>query len=225
VTSDQIRLVTISAQYGAGGSVVGPALAHRLGVPFLQRATTSAGGIQEREQGVERLSPEEEEMTPIHRLLASLIQAAPVGPTQSPPPSHLDDSLRHSGEHGIHHLAQSGAGVVLGRGAAVVLGKGRGFHVRLYGPRDRRIVQGAVVEGISQEQARRHMDAADRARDAYVRRLYRCDPADPHHYHLMIDSTALPLDTVVDVIVRALAASPAPVPPPRDTVTAAGQEA
>ena len=225
MTSDQIRLVTISAQYGAGGSVVGPALAHRLGVPFLQRATTSAGGIPGRGRSVERLSPEEADMTPIHRLLASLIQAAPVGPTQTPPPSHLDDSLRRSGEEGIHHLAQAEAGVVLGRGAAVVLGKGRGFHVRLYGPRDRWIVQGAVVEGITQEEARRHMDAADRARDAYVRRLYRCDPADPHHYHLMIDSTALPLDTVVEVIVQALAASPTPVPPPRDTVTAGGQEA
>src|ERR1700728_1775918 len=106
------RLVTVSASYGAGGSVVGPALAHRLGVPFLQRATTSAGGIQGREQGVERLSPEEEEMTPIHRLLASLIQAAPLGPTQSPPPSHLDDSLRRTGEEGIHRLAQTDAGVV-----------------------------------------------------------------------------------------------------------------
>jgi hypothetical protein len=225
VTSDQIRLVTISAQYGAGGSVVGPALADRLGVPFLQRATTSAGGLQGREQGVERLSPEEEEITPIHRLLASFIQAAPVGPTQSPPPSHLDDSLRRSGEEGIRHLAKAGSGVVLGRGAAVVLGKGHGFHVRLYGPRELRIAQGAAVEGITQEQARRHMDAADRARDAYVRRLYRCDPANPHHYHLMIDSTALPLDTVVEVIVRALAPAAAPVPAPRDTVTASGQEA
>ena len=36
------RLVTVSASYGAGGAVVAPALADRLGVPFLQRATTSA---------------------------------------------------------------------------------------------------------------------------------------------------------------------------------------
>ena len=44
MTSDQVRLVTVSASYGAGGSVVAPALAERLGVPFLQRATNSAGG-------------------------------------------------------------------------------------------------------------------------------------------------------------------------------------
>ena len=44
---------------------------------------------------------------------------------------------------------------------------------------------------------------ADKARTAYVRRLYRCDPADPSLYHLVIDSTAMPLDTVVELILTA----------------------
>ena len=30
-----VRLITVSASYGAGGSVVAPALAGRLGLPFL----------------------------------------------------------------------------------------------------------------------------------------------------------------------------------------------
>jgi hypothetical protein len=98
--------------------------------------------------------------------------------------------------------------VILGRGAAIVLGKGRGFHVRLDGPPQARVVQGAAIEGISVDQARRHLEAADRARDTYVRRLYRTDPADPRHYHLVIDSTALPLDAVTELILRALSASP-----------------
>ena len=33
-----MHVVTISATYGAGGSVVGPAVAERLGVPFVDRA-------------------------------------------------------------------------------------------------------------------------------------------------------------------------------------------
>jgi cytidylate kinase len=82
--------------------------------------------------------------------------------------------------------------------------------VRLDGPPDRRVAQGAEIEAIDPGEARRHLDAADRARAAYVRRLYRADPADPRHYHLIIDSTAIPLDAVVDMILRALAAFPAP---------------
>lgn len=105
--------------------------------------------------------------------------------------------------------------MILGRAAAVVLGKDRGFHVRLDGPPDRRIAQGAAIEGISPEQARQHLDAADKARTAYVRRLYRADPADPSHYHLVIDSTAIPLQTVIDMIVTAASAQNASPPPAR----------
>jgi cytidylate kinase len=202
---DRVRLVTVSASYGAGGSVVAPALADRLGVPFLQRATTSTDGIGPSE----RLTPDEAHLTPTHWLLACLASAMPTGPTQSPPPSSVqDEDLRRYCEEGIRRLADADAGVILGRGAAVVLGKDRGFHVRLDGPPGLRVVQGAAIEGVSEDQARRHLDAADRNREAYVRRLYRSDPADPRHYHLIIDSTALPLDTVTEIILRALSCSP-----------------
>ena len=129
----------------------------------------------------------------------------PAGPTQSPPSTHhQDEHLRGHGETGIHRLlADGGGGVILGRGAAVVLGKDHGFHVRLDGPAERRVVQGAAIEGISDEQARERLGAADKARTAYVRRLYRTDPADPSLYHLVIDSTAMPLDTVVELILVA----------------------
>ena len=181
----------------------------------MQRATTSTGGMGAPGPCFERLTPDEADLTPAHRLLAALTQAMPAGPTQSPPPSrHQDQSLRSVCEEDIRRLADAGAGVILGRGAAVVLGKDRGFHVRLDGPPGPRAVQGAAIEGISEDQSRRHRDAADRSRTAYVRRLYRADPADPRYYHLVIDSTALPLDTVVEVILQALSSFPALRPAP-----------
>jgi cytidylate kinase len=199
-----VRLITVSAAYGAGGSVVAPALARRLGLPFLQRVTTSEGHVAEPGPCDEQLSEEEVKTTPVHRLLASFTEAMPAGPTQSPPSTHHQDQhLRGHGEAGIQRLLAVGGGVILGRAAAVVLGKDRGFHVRLDGPPDRRIAQGAAVEGITEEQARARIRAADKARTAYVRRLYRCDPADPSLYHLVIDSTAIPLDTVVELIITA----------------------
>jgi cytidylate kinase len=199
-----VRLITVSAAYGAGGSVVAPALAERLGLPFLQRVTTSEGHPAEPGPCDEQLTEEEVKATPVHRLLASFTEAMPAGPTQSPPSTHHQDRhLRGHGETGIQRLLATGGGVILGRAAAVVLGKDRGFHVRLDGPPDRRVAQGAVVEGISEEQARARLRAADKARTAYVRRLYRCDPTDPSLYHLVIDSTAMPLDTVIELILVA----------------------
>jgi len=199
-----VRLITVSASYGAGGSIVAPALAGRLGLPFLQRVTTSEGHLAEPGPCDEQLSADEVKATPVHRLLAHLTQAMPAGPTQSPPSTHhQDEHLRGYGEAGIRNLLAAGGGVILGRAAAVALGRNRGFHVRLDGPAERRIAQGAAVEGISEDQARERLRAADKARTAYVRRLYRCDPADASLYHLVIDSTAVPLDTVIELIITA----------------------
>ena len=199
-----VRLITVSASYGAGGSVVAPALAERLGMPFLQRVTTSEGHVAEPGPCDEQLSMEEVKATPVHRLLAHFTQAMPAGPTQSPPSTHhQDEHLRGYGEAGIHRFLAAGGGVILGRAAAVVLGKDRGYHVRLDGPPARRVAQGAAIEGISEEQARERLRAADKARTAYVRRLYRADPTDASLYHLVIDSTAIPLDTVTELILAA----------------------
>src|SRR6201997_226825 len=166
-----VRLITVSAAYGSGGSVVAPALADRFGLPFLQRVTTSEGHVAQPGPCDEQLTEEEVKATPVHRLLAHFTQAMPAGPTQSPPSTHhQDEHLRGHGEAGIHRLlAAVGRRVILGRAAAGVLGKDRGFHVRLDGPAERRVAQGAVIEGISQDQARERLRAADKARTAYVR--------------------------------------------------------
>ncbi len=206
----EYRLVTISAAYGAGGSVVAPSLARRLGVPFLQRMTTTTDDDAAGPGPCgEQLTPEEASSTPVHRLLASFTHGIPLGPTQSAPPAHvLEADLRGGAEAGIRRLAANGEGVVLGRGAAVVLGKDLGFHVRLDGPPDRRAAQGAVIESIGPDEATARMHRADKARTAYVRRLYRVNPADAALYHLMIDSTAIPLEAVTEIILQAIAARP-----------------
>jgi cytidylate kinase len=198
------RLITVSATYGSGGSVVAPTLARRLGVPCLQRLTTVGGLLTGVEESGERLSAGEAKTTPVHHLLASLSHALPAGPTQSPPPprAHHQD-LRRGAEADIHRLAAAGAGVILGRAAAVVLGKDRGYHVRLDGPPERRVAQGAEIEGIGPDEARVHMCTTDKARTAYVRRLYGVDPADPSLYHLVIDSTAIPVEAVVELLLAA----------------------
>jgi len=86
-----VRLITVSASYGAGGSVVAPALADRLGLPFLQRVITSEGHVAEPGPCDEQLTAEEAKATPVYRLLAHFTQAMPAGPTQSPPSTHHQD--------------------------------------------------------------------------------------------------------------------------------------
>jgi hypothetical protein len=178
-------------------------LAERLGVPFLQRVTSATGDVPAAPHRRERLSAHEARHTPVHRFVAALTHTMPCGPTQSPPPTHRqDEDLRCRGEAEISDFIASGGGVLLGHAAAVVLGKARGYHVRLEGSPERRLVQGAAIEAIDLDEARAHMRAADTARTGYVRRLYRVDPAKASLYHLVIDSTVLALDDVVEMIAK-----------------------
>jgi len=200
-----MTLVTISAAYGAGGSRVGPAVAERLDLPFVDRAIPT--GVAERLALPLREAVARDESVGhwLTRALLSFGQVGPVLAGASPPPAELvtDDAFRAATEQVLHELAVQGA-VVLGRAGALVLGDVPGaLHVRLTGPRDARIAQGAELEHLDLEAAARHLEESDRAREAYVRHFYRCDPKDAAHYHLVIDSTALALDACVALIADA----------------------
>jgi cytidylate kinase len=114
--------------------------------------------------------------------------------------------------------ASVSGGVALGRGGMVVLRDVPwALHVHLGGPREARLKQRMRLEGIDRETAERRLKVSDRTRIGYVRRAYGVNGEDPSLYHRMIGSTALDLDTCVDLIVtasRARARRPAPIPAP-----------
>lgn len=198
-------VLTVSATYGAGGSVVAPALAHRLGLPLVDRLVSpdlAHGAVT----SGEALSEAEEKATPGNRFFSYLARAAPFGATIVPPLVDVDDDevVRRRAEAPIADLRNGGGGVVLGRAAAVVLGDAPAtYHVRLDGPPDRRAEKAAIIEGIPLERARERLAETDRARAAYVRRLYHTDPSDRSLYHLVVDTTVMDLADVVDLVLVA----------------------
>ena len=58
------------------------------------------------------------------------------------------------------------------------------------------------MEGIDRETAATRLERTDRARLAYHQTLYCADPRKPELYHLVVDSTALPFETCVELIAR-----------------------
>lgn len=113
------------------------------------------------------------------------------------------EDYRRETEKLIREHAQGGA-VILGRAGAIILRDvPHALHVRLDGPVERRIERAMQAEGLTREDAERLRKSGDRAREAYVRHFYGCDARDPSHYHLVIDATAMPVATVVEVIVAA----------------------
>jgi cytidylate kinase len=144
----------------------------------------------------------EEARAGLGRLLDRLaVVTNPEMSTQQP----LDDDrrVRAEVEEFLAEAAVHG-GLIIGRGANFVLRDVPGvLCVLLVGPREARIRQAMRLHGLDQRAATYRVDVNDEARLGYVRRHYSRDPEEPTHYHLVIDSTAMDLDDVVDLIVRA----------------------
>ncbi|WP_369139737.1 AAA family ATPase [Modestobacter versicolor] len=198
-------VVTVSASFGSGGAEIAPAVAERLGLPFHDRVIPArvAGRL-----GVPVAEAEANDETitrGLWRLVSSLgTMPDPVGGVL--PTSTLPDerAYRVQTEKVLGEIAAGPGGVVLGRAAAMVLrDRPDVLHVRLDGPPERRLAAAVAHLHRPVDEVRRERDAADRAREAYVRHFYRCDPADAHHYQLVVDSTVLPHDAVVDLVVTA----------------------
>ncbi len=139
------------------------------------------------------------------RLVASLgTMPDPVGGVL--PTSALPDAraYREQTERVLAEIADGAGGVVLGRAGAMVLrDRPDVLHVRLDGPRERRLEAAVERSGRPRDEVRREMEGNDRTREAYVRHFYRTDPSAAKHYHLVVDSTALAVETVVELVVVA----------------------
>jgi hypothetical protein len=200
-----MTLVALSASYGAGGSRIGPELAERLHVPFLDRAIPAAVA-EELAVPFDDAETHDEQINAswLERLLAGLFAAdlsAPV-PLAAPPRSAAD--FRSATEAILLRVAAEGQGVILGRAAAIVLrNQPHVLRVRLHGPRDRRIRQAMQLEDIDFATAQQRQRELDRAHSTYARHFYNADINDPSLYHVALDSTTIALDACVEMLVSA----------------------
>lgn len=201
-----MSLVTLSASYGAGGSEVGPRLAERLGVPFVDRVIHSEAGAGA--SAPLDAAPRRDDVNSSRLLARLLTSMAPIGGAygigEADAGATSERSLADAAACAIFERADSGRGVILGRAAAVVLrGDPRALHVRLDGPMEARLEQAMRLQDIGREEAEQRMNDTDPARRAYVRRFHQADARDPALYHLIIDSTAIDLSECVEIIALA----------------------
>src|SRR5487761_386375 len=199
--------VTIAATYGAGGSVTGPAVAKRLKLPFVDRAIPVDLAEKMHEPLVAALADESEAGSAVGRLLNSalgytgLFAGVPLGTEQM---GIVPDVAQT--EKAIRGLADAGGAVILGRAGVFVL-KGRAdvLHVRLDGHAEARRLVAMERDGLDSTSAAKKQLATDHARRSYVAHFYPRAGAweDARHYHLVLDSTAISIDTCVEIITRA----------------------
>jgi MFS family permease len=204
--SGPARVVTISGSFGAGAGWLGPALAQRLGLPFLDRAIPLR--VSE-DLGVPLdavVADDERRQGALARSLLGLVGDPGyfgVGGLESPL-AVSEDAVRKATEKLLWEVASGPGGVVVGRAGAVVLGTyPQALHLRLDAPPDVRVERVVREEGLSEAEAWHRLRRVDGLRSAYLRDLYGRDPADPTLYHLVFDTAALPLDACLEVAAAA----------------------
>jgi hypothetical protein len=160
-------VVTLAALHGAGGSVVGPRVAERLGVTFLDRAIPEAAA---EEAGMPERAIEDVDERRLEgvatRVMATLGRAATAGGTEGAV-DRLDLEERRLRGYIERFLAQAAAagGVALGRGGMVVLREVPwALHVHLGGPPEARIRQAMRIDGVDRGEAERQQKVEDRTR-------------------------------------------------------------
>jgi cytidylate kinase len=204
--SRQPNVITISAAYGAGGSFVGPRLAQRLGVRFVERAIPVAVSARLDVPVDQALAREHVSARFIDRVMAHFVTGVQMYAGATPPPEALPqegEDFREATEQVLREFADQGA-VILGRAAAVVLRDvRRALHVRLSGPPEARARQAMRLGGIDRKTAEEQLRSADLSREAYVRHWYQVDATDPSLYHLVLDSTAIDLEVCTEIITLA----------------------
>jgi cytidylate kinase len=197
-------VVAISASFGAGGSVIGPRLAERLDLPFLDRAIPAAVAAALAIPLEEALGHDDRATHGVVRVLAKMSRATSLYGVQlldSGDAGGDEELLKQATELVVWQVAATTGGVVLGRASTIVLAQyPNALRVRLDGPLDARIAQAMVHEHLDEAAARKLQSESDRARDAYARHLYGTEMTDPSHFHLYVDATAIDTEACVDLL-------------------------
>lgn len=206
-------IVTVSRQYGAGGSSVAAIVAARLGADVLdkklideiaQRLALPASDVEYQE---------ERPRTFVERLVRSFSSLEPgmAGAYAPPYPAPLFDSRKeivHLTEQLIRKAAASGNVVIVGRGAGFVLRDQPGvFRVFLHAPDEVRCQTLVERFGLTEEVAGRKMHEIDSNRAAYIHQHYGRDWRDPGEYDLTIDTGRMGYQAAAEIILLGVAGS------------------
>jgi shikimate kinase len=199
--------VTIAATYGAGGSIIGPAVAKRLGLPFVDRAIPTGAVTKIHEPLVAALADDSVTGSAVGRVLNNALSYTGLFAGIPRPAEELgvEPAVAHT-EVAIRKLANGGGAVILGRAGVFVLKDHPDvLHVRLDGETEARRRAAMVHERVDYRIAAKQQQEIDQARRAYVAHFYPRAGAwdDPRHYHLVLDTTAISIEASVDIITLA----------------------
>jgi cytidylate kinase len=183
------RVVCIAREVGAGSSLLAEALGERLGFQVYDRSLVQA--ISERAHIRDQLieSVDEHVRGGIRDFISNMFSGDSTAHWRYE--QHLAELVLSLGHHGNC--------VIVGRGANFLIPRETCLSIRLVADRAWRIEHIAKLREISVDEAGAMVDTGQREREAFIRKVFGQDPNDAHHYDLVLNSSTLPLQTMVAI--------------------------
>lgn len=202
-------VVTITRQFGSGGSSVAALAATSLGWTvidneFVDEVAKRAGLPKETVAAHDERAP-----SLMERLVRALGSGSPevfiaAGETAAAP---TEEQIVRVTERVIAEAAQHGRAVLVGRGAQAVLAQGSpndAFHAYVVAPRADRLREVQRRLGLDAKAAAHELDRTDANRDRYVEKWHHRARQDPANYHLVVNTGWLGYEGAAELIVAAV---------------------
>ena len=198
-------IVTISRQYGSGGSEVAERVARALGWHLYDNAVVDEVAVRLGISPAE-VSAREERMPSLAERLASAISlSAPemmptVGDAALPP---SEERIVEVTGRVMEEAVQAGPAVIVGRGAQCLLAtRSDAIHVFCYAPLDALAAYAVTNLGVKLDEARKTVVGMNARSEEYVKRHWKRDWRDVANYHLCVNTAWLGLDGAAELITQ-----------------------
>ena len=188
-----IGLVTISREFGSGGSDLGHALGARLGWRVIDREVVAEAAARLEVPPDEAAALDEHGLTQWERAVEFIAYGLPetlLPPL--PPPRVRIEAFAAVVTAVLQEAAERGPAVIVGHGAQCIFrDRADALHLRVYAPPEHRVREVARRRGVDERDARATVRQADDDRAGYLRHLYDVDWRDPLLYDVQINTARI----------------------------------
>jgi cytidylate kinase len=198
-------LITVSRQFGSGGSEVAERVARALDWHLYDNAVVAEVARRLGMQPAEVSAREERVPSLPERMASAMALGMPeVMPTvadlaMQPSEERIVEMTRRVMEEAV----QAGPAVLVGRGAQCMLAaRADALHVFCYAPPAALASYAVTNLGIAREDAARVVAETNHNREQYVKRHWKRDWRDFANYHLCVNTAWLGLDGTAELIVQ-----------------------
>ena len=200
-----MAIITVSRQYGSGGSEVAERIARSLGWTLYDNAVVEEVAQRLRMTPADVSAREERVPSLVERMASAMALGVPemmpmVGDLAAQP---SEERMVTMTRRVIEDAVRAGPAVLVGRGAQCMLAsRADALHVFCYAPFEELVRHGVEVLGVPFAEANKKVTDLNHQREEYVKHHFKREWRDLANYDLCVNTDRLGLDGSAEAVTR-----------------------